>query len=453
MKEPSSGDKSRDSLRQQVIGLGEKSFRKNYYSDLKHSRLELQRFRAVLEDIPDMIIILDRHGVILDLNKTAVRVLSRKYGQLVGKQITSIDTIDFPRLNAPESERIIMEETLGEGEEKKVISRMMYLREVPLEQESLYIIIGRDVSLLIQTEKELKSLNQNLEKTVEERTFQLQNNLHQLKSAQQQLINSEKMALMGELVAGVAHEINTPLGIGVTASSALWSKVDEMDQLYQSKNMTEEDFNSFLNYLKESSGLILVNMQRASELIQSFKRVAVDQSSDVTRYINFGSYLKDVVRSLKPQWKKHRVDLEESETLEIETTPGVWSQILSNLILNSIHHGFKGSETAGMILISYKVEGKNLELKYRDNGSGIPEDILDKIFEPFFTTNRHEGGSGLGMHIVYNLITYKLKGSITYFSPEDGGAGFKITVPPGSYRSHLSETYLLTDSLFSAIWG
>ncbi len=431
MKEPSWDNKNqnRDSLRQQVIGLGEKSFRKNYYSDLKHSRLELQRFRAVLEDIPDMIIILNRKGTILDLNKTAMRVLQGQNRQLVGEHISRIDSIDFPRLNAPESERFIMEEVVGEGEKRKVVSRMMYLREVPLEKESLYIIIGRDVSQLIQTEKELKTLNQNLEQTVEERTFQLQNNLHQLKSAQQQLINSEKMALMGELVAGVAHEINTPLGIGVTASSALWSKVDEMEKLYQSDNMTEEDFHGFIEYLKESSGLILVNMQRASELIQSFKRVAVDQSSDVTRYINFGSYLKDVVRSLKPQWKKHNIELAESEKLEIETTPGVWSQILSNLILNSIHHGFREDHVSGTIRIGYTVRGKELELSYQDNGSGIPDDLLDKIFEPFFTTRRHEGGSGLGMHIVYNLISYKLKGTITHFRPEGGGAGFLITVP------------------------
>ena len=431
MKEPSGDNRyqNRDSLRQQVIGLGEKSFRKNYYSDLKHSRLELQRFRAVLEDIPDMIIILDRKGTILDLNKTAIRVLQYKESHLVGEHISKIDSIDFPRLNAPESERFIMEETVGEGKNRKIVSRMMSLREVPLERESLYIIIGRDVSPLIQAEKELKTLNQNLEQTVEERTFQLQNNLHQLKSAQQQLINSEKMALMGELVAGVAHEINTPLGIGVTASSALWTKVDEIEKLYQSDSMTEEDFNGFMEYLKESSGLILVNMQRASELIQSFKRVAVDQSSDVTRYINFGSYLKDVVRSLKPQWKKHSIELAESEKLEIETTPGVWSQILSNLILNSIHHGFREEHVSGTIRIGYNVRGKELELIYQDNGSGIPEDLLDKIFEPFFTTRKHEGGSGLGMHIVYNLISYKLKGTISYFRPEGGGAGFLITVP------------------------
>ncbi len=429
MKEPSSDSKDRESLRQQVIGLGEKSFRKNYYSDLKHSRLELQRFRAVLEDIPDMIIILNREGIILDLNKTAIRVLKSSRVQLVGQSISKIQSLDFPRLNAPDSERIILEEEVGEGEQKETVSRMMYLREVPLEQETLYIIIGRDVSLLIKAEKELLSLNQNLEETVAERTFQLQNNLHQLKSAQQQLINSEKMALMGELVAGVAHEINTPLGIGVTASSALWNKVDEMDQLYRDGDMTEEVFHSFLEYLKESSGLILVNMQRASELIQSFKRVAVDQSSDVVRYIDFGSYLKDVVRSLKPQWKKYKVEILESRRVEIETTPGVWSQILSNLILNSINHGFKTLEKPGEILISYAQLDKELELIYQDNGTGIPDEHLDKIFEPFFTTSRHEGGSGLGMHIVYNLITYKLKGRIAHFRPEGGGAGFRITVP------------------------
>ena len=429
MKEPSPDSKDRESLRQQVIGLGEKSFRKNYYTDLKHSRLELQRFRAVLEDIPDIIIILNSGGRIVDLNKTAVRVLEGSRDQLLGESVSNITRLDFPRLNAPLSERIIMEEKVGTGENQEVISRMMYLRRVPLEQESLYVIIGRDVSLLVKTENDLRDLNQNLENTVQERTSQLRENLHQLKSTQQQLINSEKMALMGELVAGVAHEINTPLGIGVTASSALWNKVDEMERLYKEGEMTEETFHGFIEYLKEASGLILVNMQRASELIQSFKRVAVDQSSEVTRYIEFGSYLNDVVRSLKPQWKKHQVEILNNEKLEIETIPGIWSQILSNLILNSIRHGFRDMEKNGRIDIMYVREGDELKVVYRDNGSGIARKNQKKIFEPFFTTSRHEGGSGLGMHIVSNLVEFRLKGTIEFFEPPEGGAGFRIIVP------------------------
>ena len=440
MKEPSPENKEREDLRQKVIGLGEKSYRKNYYSDLKHSRQELQRFRAVLENIPDIIIVLNGNGRILDLNTTAEHFLKKPREELLGNPIEDQTGIDFPHLDSHSSERIITEEVLTDKEGmEKVISRMMYFKKVTLENEDFYVIVGRDVSLLISTENDLKTLNQSLEQKVQERTRELTNNLEELKATQNQLLLSEKMALLGELVAGVAHEINTPIGIGVTVSSALWSKVEKLETEYRNEELTEEDLLSFMKYLKESTALILVNLQRASDLIQSFKRVAVDQGAEDSRYILFKSYLMDVIRSLKPKCKHHHVVVKGDEKLEIETIPGIWSQIISNLLLNSIRHGFKDSLVSGNVEITFIRDKDVLELLYRDDGPGIPSDIMDRIYEPFFTTLRHNGGSGLGLHIVYNLVTMNLRGEIQYIPSAKGGACFKIRVPLTGDHSGLVE--------------
>ncbi len=440
MKEPSPENREREDLRQKVIGLGEKSYRKNYYSDLKHSRQELQRFRAVLENIPDIIIVLNGKGRILDLNTTAEHFLKKNREALLGRPIVEQAGIDFPHLDASSSERIITEDVITDEEgTENVISRMMYFKKVTLENEDFYVILGRDVSQLISAENDLKTLNQSLEDKVRERTRELMNNLEELKATQKQLLLSEKMALLGELVAGVAHEINTPIGIGVTVSSALWSKVEKVETEYRNEELTEEDLLDFMKYLKESTSLILVNMQRASDLIQSFKRVAVDQGAEDFRYILFKSYLMDVVRSLRPKWKHHNVVVEGDDKLEIETVPGIWSQIISNLLFNSVRHGFKDSLSGGNIEISFVRDKDVLELLYRDDGPGIPSGILDRIYEPFFTTLRHEGGSGLGLHIVYNLVTLNLRGEIQYIPSETGGACFKIRIPLTGHPSSLAE--------------
>jgi len=254
--------------------------------------------------------------------------------------------------------------------------------------------------------------------------------LQQLQATQQQLVESEKMAALGNLVAGVAHEINTPIGIGVTATSRLETLSQDLNQKYQTNKMKRTDLEKYLTSVIQGTELILKNLSRAAELIQSFKQVAVDQSSERQRTFNLNEYLHEIYTSLRPEFKrtKHEVLIECHDTITLSSYPGIFSQIFTNLIMNSLIHGFKETLQGKIKIIGIQDE-QHLILRYSDNGKGIKADIITQIFDPFFTTNRQGGGSGLGLHIVYNLVTHKLNGTIQCESIEGQGTTFIIQIP------------------------
>ncbi len=275
--------------------------------------------------------------------------------------------------------------------------------------------------------EELTYIRENLENLVKERTRELQRNFDELKSTQEQLIESEKMASLGTLVAGVAHEINTPVGVALTGITHLEDELKHIKKVYEDETISEEDFYSFLEHSNEINQSIQINIRRAAELVKSFKQVAVDQSSQEDREINIKAYVEDILLSLGSKFKqtKHKVNLNIDENLNIKTNPGTLSQILTNLIMNSLVHAFKSNEN-GIIDIEIKdIKGK-VSIVYKDNGVGLNEDIKKHIFDPFFTTNRENGGSGLGMNIVYNLVTQNLKGTIKLDSSLGSGVRFKM---------------------------
>ncbi|BAL25263.1 PAS-domain containing protein [Azoarcus sp. KH32C] len=252
----------------------------------------------------------------------------------------------------------------------------------------------------------------------------------ELVRAQLELIRQEKMAALGGLVAGVAHEINTPVGIGITATSFLRERASEFSERYAKGQMKRSDLEAFLSTLDESLASLENNLHRAAGLVRSFKQVAVDQSSDAPRRFNVKEYLGEILDSLRPRLKRtpHTVSVECPDDLEIQSFPGAWSQILTNLIINSLQHGFT-DDVAGHIEIVVREDAGTLWLTYRDDGRGMSADLARLIFDPFFTTRRSEGGSGLGMHIVYNLVTQQLQGRITCITAPGKGISFTITLP------------------------
>ncbi len=293
-----------------------------------------------------------------------------------------------------------------------------------------------EVALTYKTEElakansELTAHRIHLEEIVQKRTAELQESLDRLETTKDQLVQSEKMASLGDLVAGVAHEINTPVGIGVTAASHLENETKLFAESYHSGKLSKTLFENYVSLAEESSKMILSNMIRAASLIQSFKRVAVDQSSEEKRSFKLKEYIDEVLLSIHSKFKhtNYIIDVNTSEEIIMDSYPGALSQVVTNLAINSLQHGFENLDE-GTITINITKVGGIAKIVYSDTGSGIPVDIQRRIFDPFFTTKRGQGGSGLGMNIVYNLISQTLKGSISCNSKIGNGTTFLIEIP------------------------
>ena len=258
----------------------------------------------------------------------------------------------------------------------------------------------------------------------------LEESLEKLHRTQKEMIQSAKMAALGDLVAGVAHEVNTPIGVSVTAASFLAERTRQLRDLYGKGEMKRSDLEKYLALVEESSGSVLSNLERAAELVQSFKKVAADQSSEEKRVFGMKNYLEQILLSLRPQFKRtpHQVSMECPDDLTLDSYPGAIMQIMTNLIMNSLLHGFADGR-AGEISITVEPAGENVALTYRDTGVGMDQEQKERIYDPFYTTTRGSGGTGLGMNIVYNLVTQTLKGSIILETSPGQGAVFVLTLP------------------------
>ncbi|MFP4475422.1 MAG: sensor histidine kinase [Desulfatibacillaceae bacterium] len=279
------------------------------------------------------------------------------------------------------------------------------------------------------TERRRKGLEQEKENLALAKA-ELQDSLVSLRMAQEHMVEHEKMAALGGLVAGVAHEINTPLGIGVTAASYMRDKVEEFTRRYRNEEVSPEEVVKFGHKITETSETILSNLTRAAHLVGSFKVMAVDQASEDKRRFRVREYLEDVLLSLRPRLKRtpHKVRLECPGDLSVESYPGAFSQIVTNLVMNSVTHGFTEHQN-GNIGIEVSLAGGILRMAYQDDGRGMSEATQKKVFEPFYTTGRDDGCTGLGMFVVYNLVVTRLQGAIRCESAPGDGVLFVVEVP------------------------
>lgn len=281
---------------------------------------------------------------------------------------------------------------------------------------------------LIKIDSEIKNLNKNLEDKVEVRTLKLKKSLQELSETQNKLIEIEKMASLGRLVSGVAHEINTPIGVCITALSHTSSETDTLRKHFDQEVLSRIELENYLDGQIEANQMIQDNLDRAANLVKSFKSVSVEQSSNLPVKFSLKEAIDVILDKYRDEYSRISLTLNCDKRLVIISYLDAFTKIIENMLLNSFQHGFENANK-GSIEINVSVNGGHLCLNYVDNGKGMNDESVNNIFEPFYTTKRGVGGTGLGMHIVYNLVTQKLKGDITCQSEPTKGISITIRIP------------------------
>jgi signal transduction histidine kinase len=292
------------------------------------------------------------------------------------------------------------------------------------------------------------AINLELEKTQKElrtQTTVLHQKVQDLHLTQNQLLQSEKMAVLGHLVTGMAHEINTPIGISMTAVSHMQDETQRLEDDLLHKRLTEKSLQNHISEQRSSLALTHKNIKRAADLISRFKQIAVDHDSETRRMFNLYEYIQEIITSLKTEIDAagHDLEIDCPANLHIFSYPDSYAQIISNLLLNSIHHAYD-EDTVGKIHVEIKYNG-NLKIRFNDDGVGIPLNEQKKIFDPFYTTRRGAGGKGLGLSVVYNQVTQKLNGSIRCISSPGNGSSFIIEIPESDLVNPLADKEIETD--------
>jgi signal transduction histidine kinase len=255
--------------------------------------------------------------------------------------------------------------------------------------------------------------------------------LTELRTTQTSLIEAEKLAALGSLVAGVAHEVNNPVGISLTVASSLARRCEEFAREIEAGPIRRARLAEFVEGNRDAASQLVSNLHRAGELVQSFKQVAVDRSHADRRLFDLRESTDQIIASLRPGLKKNQVRLvvDVPAGIVMDSYPGMFGQVLTNLFLNSGYHAFPGDLTGTISVVARTSGSDQVHIIFRDDGIGMPEEVQRHAFDPFFTTRRGEGGTGLGLHIVYTLITRKLGGRIVLSSEPGKGTTFRISLP------------------------
>lgn len=255
--------------------------------------------------------------------------------------------------------------------------------------------------------------------------------LADLRDTQRSLIEAEKLAALGGLVAGVAHEVNNPVGISLTVASSLARRCDSFAEEIKGGQLRRVRLEEFIGGSREAAKQLVSNLERAGDLIQSFKQVAVDRSHEQRRQFDLRQSTSQIVASLRPGLKRAQIELvtEVPEHILLDSYPGAYGQVLTNLVLNAANHGFADGRRGTIRLVAQRIGEGSVEILFSDDGAGMSEEVQRRAFDPFFTTRRSQGGTGLGLHIVYNIVTRRLGGRITLTSALGRGASFRIILP------------------------
>lgn len=317
--------------------------------------------------------------------------------------------------------------------------RRVFRDEVGALADSLEATRQALLSLIAQLESrndELTDANEHLEQRVVERTESLKKTLLTLEHAQEEIIQTEKLASLGRVVAGVAHELNTPIGNALMVASTLQSELEERRAELATGTMRRTVLSAFFDRTSEGLALSLSNLQRAAHLISDFKQVAVDQTSDHRRAFDLAEVTTEILNMLQPTMRKSGCEIQKVlvSGLVCDGFPGRYGQILTNLVMNATIHAFEPGAPGRITVSVAAVDAKTLELVVEDDGMGMNDEVRARIFDPFFTTKMGRGGTGLGMNIVHGIVTQVMGGHITVHSQPGSGSRIRVVFPTVASR-------------------
>lgn len=406
------------------------------HTTLHHPFTVMARDANTYHAIPQATVLLDHEGRLRQANKAACLELGLGEDELVGQDCHSLlHPLYLSRESCPLCRALLAGEELPPTELKLDNERgwrKFTLSLVDIGEGGKGMVqVSNNINRRKRAEAELEATLHNLDRKVAQRTHELHSKIVELEQARDHLVASEKMASLGRLVAGFAHEINTPIGIAVGAASQLQDAANEIKLMLASEEVEEEELEEVLDIITEGTELTLSNLRRAAELVQRFKRSSIDRTSEEVRHFRVRELIEDVLVTLHNSLKKTQVKIliECPEELRIISVPGLLEQVLVNLIQNSLIHGFDNGSASGEIRISCSTRD-SFHLVYQDNGKGMSPETLDHLFEPFSTTKRGSG-SGLGMYISYNLV-HRHHGTLYCESEFGHGVWFALDLPIGT---------------------
>jgi len=413
--------------------------------DITDQLVASEQFTTAFRLTPDcMTISRVEDGTYIEVNGAFERVMKLPRNDIVGKTAQDLKTwhnfqqrlelvellrrdgtvIDYPALIC----------VSGQEVREMVINCAMFESR----GDELMIAVMHDVTDVRSAEREIKRLNANLELRVAERTTELQTANHELlhtletlKMAKDQLVQSEKLAALGSLVAGVAHELNTPIGNSLTVASTQEELLQRMSTRIDA-GLKRSELKSFVDEIGMATEILMRNLDRAANLVTSFKHVAVDRTSSKRREFSLADLTAEILLTINPTLRQHkcRIETEIGDAIVLDSFPGALGQVLINLVNNAVVHGFAPSEPGTIGIRAALADDQHVAIEIRDDGKGIHPDNLRRVFEPFFTTRLGQGGSGMGLHIVHNLVTGLLGGQIAVSSSQEGGGTtFNLTLP------------------------
>ncbi|KRB84635.1 PAS domain S-box protein [Noviherbaspirillum sp. Root189] len=418
--------------------------RKRAEEELRNSE---RRFSAIFQSSPIAMFVTQVRGnyLVKDVNRAFEELFLRSRHQVLGHNTVELNLYCDPadrsgliaELKEKGSTKTHRESWMYRGDGSKVLVQFSG-HTFTLAGERFGIIACADVTDKRRIENEIRELNATLEQRVIERTEELQqanqelaDTLETLNKAQEELVRSEKLAALGSLVAGVAHELNTPIGNSLMVASTLADQTRSLNGSYREHGLKRSMLESYIADAGTAGDILVRNLQRAADLVTSFKQVAVDQTSSQRRRFSVSEVVSEIMLTLWPTLKKSAFTVQQSiaDSLLMDSYPGPLGQVITNLVNNALLHGFEGRQT-GNVRITAHLSGEGwMELTVHDDGVGIPSANLGRIFDPFFTTKLGAGGSGLGLNITHNIVTGVLGGRIRVQSEVGVGSTFILSLP------------------------